>query len=169
LPREWAPSDELFRSRLHYSIEARGVVAVARQQGRTVRTVRAWQAGQLPSQRIRRSVSRTGRTHTGPVVQPVVGEPGIIDRNVIRLREELNRRRPRQRRRAMVQATTEAEREVAEAMPTAVDDDLIRALDEQRRDMLLREAQGEEGGPGTELYEDWAEWREMLNAAYGRQ
>jgi len=151
-------------------IQERGIERVAKQYGKSERTVSQWQKGpdaQRPSADIRRRVSRSGRKYSGAAFQPEVGQPAVVDRDVLRLRQELNEQYARQRERAIEQARTPADRQVAQAMPTEADTDLIRTLDVQKREMLDREASGEDTGEDSELYDDWADWRDALNASYG--
>jgi hypothetical protein len=59
-------------------------------------------------------------------------------------------------------------RAAADALPTEPDENLLGSLDNQRYELIRREAEGEEVGPGTLLSADWDEWREIIEAEYLR-
>ena len=169
MPQEWSPSDELFRARLRALVEDRGRAAVASRYGRSERTVQNWLAQRTrPGVDTRRSVSRTGRTVTGASVQTRPGQTGIIDPRVIRARQMAQQNIQRTRQRSIEQARTPSERQMAEAMPTEVNDDVFVDLDQRRRELLEREARGDYG-EWQEMYDLWEDWREEIYASYGER
>lgn len=65
-------SSNIFRARLEFLIEERGIAQTARFYGRSPRTVRRWLGGETtPSQSIRESVRRRGLTAGAPQAQQV--------------------------------------------------------------------------------------------------
>ena len=65
-------SSNIFRARLEFLVEERGIAQTARFYGRSPRTVRRWLGGEAtPSQSIRESVRRRGLTAGAPQSQQV--------------------------------------------------------------------------------------------------
>jgi hypothetical protein len=171
----WNPDAGLFRQRLIYLIDAvgyEGVEASLRRGGnaRSRQTIRRWARGEAtPSARVRRGINRSARRFTGPAQQTRPGSAGRVqDPNVATLRENLRRDLTRRRTRAQRAATTPSMRAAADALPTEPDENLLGSLDNQRYELIRREAEGEEVGPGTLLSADWDEWREIIEAEYLR-
>jgi len=172
MPR-WAVSDEVFRTRLRGLIERDGRQAVADRYssaqtaaGRR-RLVGRWERGGATSAANRRSVARRGRSATGPAVQLQDSATGriryLIDPRAITARRRLQQRETRRRERIGREATTPAEiaaEEAQEQIPVeGMFDDFLFDWEGERDNLLLREAQGEETGFGSALYDDWETWR----------
>ena len=171
----WNVDPENFRRRLIYMIDARGYAGVEAYlrrtgQARSRQTIRRWVRGEtVPSARVRRGVSRTARDYTGPSVQSRPGQPGRVrDPNIATLRQNLQGDLLRRQQRQRDAATTPAMQAVADAMPTEPDENLLDSLDNQRFDLVRREAIGERTGDGTDLSAEWDEWRELIEAEYLR-
>ena len=166
MARIWNPSDELFRVRLRALVEARGRASVARTYGRSERTVQNWMGQRTrPSADVRRRVSRTGRTVTGPSIQTRPGRPGIMDPRVIRARQMAQQNLQRTRERRLSQARTPSERQMIISTPSQVDDRVFIDLDQRRRELLDREHSGDYDD-WDELYYLWEEWREDIVGSY---
>ena len=171
----WNPDAGLFRQRLIYLIDAvgyEGVEASLRRGGnaRSRQTIRRWARGEAtPSARVRRGINRRARRITGPATQSRPGRPGRVqDPNVATLRTNLREDLQRRQTRAQRAATTPSMRAAADALPTEPYENLLASLDNQRYELIRREAEGEEVGPGTLLSADWDEWREIIEAEYLR-
>ena len=171
----WNVQPELFRQHLPYIIAERGYAgaeATLRRMGqpRSRQTIRRWVRGETtPSARVRRGISRSGRRITGRSRQSRPGQPGRVpDPNISTLRGNLRSDLQRRRQRAIEGATTPSMRAAAEALPTTPDENLLDSLENQRQDLLRREATGERPGDGSDLSAEWDEWREIIEAEYLR-
>lgn len=166
MPREWVPSNELFRNRLYYLVEERGIERVARQRGRTPATIRAWLRGdRRPSGRTRRNIVVAGRRLTGPVAQGrqdgrFTTTTQLVDPRVIRMEEVLNERYRQRREVAIREATTNRQQQMAEALPVAVDREALIDMDTRRQRLIESEYYGDEYWDeyGYE-FDTWDDWR----------
>lgn len=136
MSREWRPSNQVFTTRVRALIERDGVSGVADFYDVSPATVRRWRDGGQPrSISDARSVARRGRVETGAVLQ-LGGGRFSADRTVYNPDSVAFVRRVAERRRtsaeaAIRNATTPAERAMAQARPTTVSID--EAVDFDRR------------------------------------
>jgi len=167
----WTPDRNTWETRLVYLIQDRGIKGVSRLTKRSPRTIRSWlREGRTPSAAIRRSLARQGRD-LAPSTQSRPGQPAqIVPPRITALERQLREDAQRRRRRRTEAATTPALRDAAQALDIEeeVDANLLDSLSSQMNEMLRREAEGERVGQGSELYEEWEEWREEIEAEYRR-
>lgn len=152
-------SSNIFRARLEFLVEERGIEQTARFYDRTPQTVRRWLAGDTtPSQRIRESVRRRGLTAGAPQAQQVrtggrFTQEGTIARGgSLNAVAAINRRMRRVRQAEMRRARrtgNERQMRAARMLPTRLTQDEAAAI-AIRRERLVA---GEPGrvGPSGEI------------------
>ena len=91
------------------------------------------------------------------------------DPRIIRMGIVMEEREAERRRRRRAEAVTASERAsiAAEEEVGISFDEWLDMMEERRQEMLLREAQGEALGEGSDLYDDWADWREEYEEVSG--
>jgi len=163
----WIPSDDLFVNRLAWLVRRDGINNVAAFYGRSRQTVRRWlqPRGQRPSSRIRRSVARRGLSITGPTIG-VRGAGGrftspVIDRRARAAINTINQRRAANLEVARREARTDRQRRMVEMAAGDLTDAEMRDLDRRLRDLIRRDALGEDTA------DDWRDFEADYQAMVG--